>query len=114
MELSGKIVEVLDVVTGEGKNGTWKKQDYVIETLNSKYPKMVAFTLWGDKIDKFNIEKGTDLIASIEIESREYNGKWYTNVQAWDIKIDDTAAQGAPAPSMPEFEAGDSADDLPF
>jgi hypothetical protein len=114
MELSGKIIEVLDVVSGEGKNGTWKKQDYVIETVNSKYPKKVAFTVWGDKIDKFNIQLDSDVIASIEIESREYNGKWYTNVQAWDVKIDDTAAHGQPSmPDMPEFD-GDDTDDLPF
>lgn len=114
MELNGKIVEVLELVTGEGKNGTWKKQDYVVETVNSKYPKKVAFTVWGDKIEQFNIQKNSDIVASIEIESREYNGKWYTNVQAWDVKIDDTSAKGAPAPTMPEFNEGDSGDDLPF
>jgi hypothetical protein len=114
MELNGKIVEVLDVVTGEGKNGTWKKQDYVVETVNSKYPKKVAFTVWGDKIDKFNIEKDTNVVVSIEIESREYNGKWYTNVTGWDVKIDDTAGEPKQV-KMPEFDEGDGdADDLPF
>ena len=114
MELTGKIVEILDVVSGEGKNGTWKKQDYVVETVNSKYPKKVAFTVWGDKIDQFNIQKDADVIASIEIESREYNGKWYTNVQAWDVKIDDTSATGQPA-TMPDMSpSDDGGDDLPF
>ena len=113
MELKGKVVEILEVVSGEGKNGTWKKQDYIIETVASKYPKKVSVTIWGDKIDKFNIQLDSDVIASIEIESREYNGKWYTNVQAWDVKIDDTSAVGQPA-SMPDFGADDDSDDLPF
>ena len=43
---------------------------------------------WGDKIDQFNIQKGETVTASIDLESREYNGRWYTDVKAWKISRD--------------------------
>ena len=52
MEVRGKIIVVQPVQTGEGKNGTWKKQEYVIEyDRNAQYPRKMMFNLWGDRID---------------------------------------------------------------
>lgn len=116
MEIKGKIIGILPLQSGEGKNGTWRKQDYILETLDSKYPKKVCLAVWGDKIDQFGIQEGEDVVASIEVESREFNGKWYTNVQAWKIQRE-SANQAAPAESAPpEFLQNDSneTDDLPF
>jgi hypothetical protein len=87
MEISGKVTQVLPLVTGEGKNGTWQKQQFVIET-QSQYPKMVMMTLWGDKINQYNLSVGMMVTCSVEIESREFNGKWYTDVKAWKISVD--------------------------
>ena len=52
MEISGKVIKILPLVKGQGKNGEWKKQEIVIET-PGQYPKPVCFSLWGDKIDEF-------------------------------------------------------------
>ena len=82
MELEGKIIQVNQLQSGQGKNGTWKKQEYIVET-KSQYPKKVCVTVWGDKIDQFNLNQNEEVTLSIELESREYNGRWYTDVRAW-------------------------------
>jgi hypothetical protein len=82
MELEGKIIQVNELQSGQGKNGPWKKQEYILET-KSQYPKKVCVTVWGDKIDQFNLNQHEDVTLSIELESREYNGRWYTDVRAW-------------------------------
>ncbi len=91
MKITGKLTHKLDVVTGESSNGEWKKQTIVITT-NEQYPKEVAIDLWKDNVSKaqsFNIDDVLD--CEIDISSREYNGKYYTNVKAWKItKVDVT------------------------
>ena len=84
MEISGKIIELLEVKSGQSANGEWRKQEYVLET-EAQYPKKVCFMAWGDKIDQFDIKKDEQLTVSIDLESREYNGRWYTDVKAWKV-----------------------------
>ena len=67
-------------------NGTWRKQEYILETA-SQYPKKVCFMAWGDKIDEFSIKKGESLVVSVDLESREYNGRWYTDVKAGKFHV---------------------------
>jgi len=90
MELEGKIIQINPLQSGEGKNGPWKKQDYILET-KSQYPKKVCITVWGDKVDQFALKENEDVNISIELESREYNSRWYTDVRAW--KVEKTSAQ---------------------
>ncbi|SOE20766.1 protein of unknown function [Spirosomataceae bacterium TFI 002] len=122
MEIQGKIIQVLPLQTGEGKNGPWKKQDFVIET-ESQYPKKVCISMWGDKIDEDLIQEGNPVVASIDVESREYNGRWYTDVKAWKVEGQSgggapsaPAAQqsAAPAANTPLPQALEGEDDLPF
>jgi hypothetical protein len=87
MEISGKIIELLPVKSGQSSNGEWRKQEYIMET-ETQYPKKVCFMAWGDKIDQFNIKQGEPLTVSIDLESREYNGRWYTDVKAWKVSRD--------------------------
>jgi hypothetical protein len=117
MEISGKIVQVLPEQSGNGKNGTWRKQDFILET-TGQYPKKVCMTVWGDKIDQFGMKEGDDVTAGIEVESREYNGRWYTDVKAWRVEKGGSAGGGNASPNkMPEVTTfnDDSGDDvLPF
>jgi len=122
MELSGKIVKVLPLQSGQGQKGVWKKQDYVME-YGDAYPKMVCFNLWGDKVDQFALSEGDMVNVSFDIESREFNGKYYTDVKAWKIEKGSGTPQaqntasgsksefGVPAP---DFLNSDEKDDLPF
>ena len=117
MEINGKIVQVLNEQTGNGRNGVWRKRDYVLET-TGQYPKKVCLTVWGDKIDQFGMQVGDEVTAGIEIESREYNGRWYTDVKVW--KVDKQGAGNAygsaPAPTAPDVSSfsEDNDDVLPF
>ncbi len=120
MELKGKILQVNPEVNGEGKNGTWRKQEYILET-PGEYPKKVCFVAWGDKIDQFGIAVGQEVIAQIEIESREYNSRWYTDVKAW--RVEKAAGSGAsstpaaadiPPPAEPDYATDSGEDDMPF
>ena len=107
MELKGIVVQVLEAVTGEGKNGTWQKQQVIIEVAtDSKYPKMVALVLWGDMVNK--CRQGEVITAHIDIESRDYNGRWYTDVKAWKIEVQQQAGVQA------ELPIDEPLDDLPF
>ena len=84
MEIKGKIIEVLPEKSGQSANGEWRKQEYVLET-DAQYKKKVCFMAWGDKVNQFNIKKDENVEVSIDVESREYNGRWYTDVKAWKV-----------------------------
>jgi hypothetical protein len=84
MEISGKIIELLDLKSGDSANGEWRKQEYVLQT-DGQYPKKICFMAWGEKIEQFSIQEGETLQVSIDLESREYNGRWYTDVKAWKV-----------------------------
>jgi hypothetical protein len=85
MELTGTIASVLPEQTGTGKNGVWKKQEFILET-EGQYAKKVCFSLWGEKADKNSLQVGTKVRISFDLESREYNGKWYTEAKAWKVE----------------------------
>jgi hypothetical protein len=120
MEVKGKIIVVQPVQTGEGKNGTWKKQEYVIEyEQNSQYPRKMMFNLWGEKIDQYNIQEGQSLSVSFDIDCREYNGRWYNDIRAWKVDADSGTSADAgftqtQPPLTPEIAPSDDASDLPF
>ncbi|MBZ5857497.1 DUF3127 domain-containing protein [Flavihumibacter profundi] len=111
MDISGKIIQLLGVQTGQGKNGPWKKQEFILET-GDAYPKKVCIAVWGEKIDMSQFRPGDPVQVSFDVESREYNGKWYTDVKAWKVVGQGNTEGPAPAyngpiDAMPE-------DDLPF
>jgi len=115
MDISGKILQLLPAQEGQGKNGTWKKQEFVLET-GDAYPKKVCIAVWGDKIDIKSFKLGDAVDVSFDVESREYNGKWYTDVKAWKV-VAAKQKEGAKADSAPAASAGagmPSDDDLPF
>lgn len=98
-EIKGTYIQKLQEVSGQGRNGNpWRKQEFIIETLDSKYPKKVCIALWGDNVDLLApMQFGDVLNVSFDIESREYNGRWYTDVRAWKITKDEGAPAGMPA-----------------
>ncbi|MGB0167628.1 MAG: DUF3127 domain-containing protein [Luteibaculum sp.] len=114
MEISGKVIDILDLKRGNGKNGEWRKQDFVIET-GDQYPKKVCISMWGDKIDQFSPQVGEQVTVSINIESREYNGNWYTDVRAWKLDKNGPSSEAAPIPQDSGLESdGEDPGDLPF
>lgn len=114
LKISGKVLKILEMQSGESKNGPWKKQDFILET-PGKYPRKVCVTQWGDQIDQNNVTEGEEITAFIDIQSREYNGKWYTDVKAWKVE----KGAGGDQPMNPDENVIDlgppvDEDDVPF
>ena len=94
MEIQGKIIAVLPTRSGTSARGTqWSSQTAVIET-QEQYPKKLAFDVINDKIDQFNIQVGDFLTVQFDINAREYNGRWFNSINAWNVI---RQAQQAPA-----------------
>lgn len=84
-DITGKIIVVLPTRSGASARGTqWSSQTAVIET-HEQYPKRVAFDVLGDKITEFNLQVGEEVTVSFDINAREYNGKWWNSVNAWQV-----------------------------
>lgn len=133
MELTGKIIAVLPERGGISKAGNeWKIQEFVLETME-QYPRKMMFNVFGaDRLAQFNIQLGEVLTVSFDIDSREYNGRWYNDIRAWkvDRNITATPVVGVPVPpttvsnettppvanpfSTPQTNVSNEADDLPF
>lgn len=120
MEVIGKIIHKLPMQSGTSQAGNqWKKQEYVLET-EETYPRKIFFDFFGERVDQFPLEINDRIRLSFDIESREYNGRWYTNIRGWKSeKIDGQQpmpAAPAPAamPETPDFSQSSATDDLPF
>jgi len=118
LKITGEVTNVLPEETGTGRNGTWRKRAFILKT-PGEYPKEVCVIQWGDTIDKFPVESGETITAHIDIQSREYNGRWYTDVKAWKIERKDGGGTKSPSddgPPVPEDSEGLEGEDdaLPF
>lgn len=137
MELQGKVIAVLPERSGVSARGEWKSQDYVIET-HDQYPRKMVFGVFGaDRISRFNIQLGQEVNVSFDIDAHEYNGRWFNNIRAFDVRQVDPAsvamqpgvvpgAAFGPAPAQPAAPVQPAAqpaapaaeqsseDDLPF
>jgi hypothetical protein len=131
MEIQGKVVRLGNLTEGTSPRGAWRKQELIIETIE-QYPKQVCLVCWGDRVaEAQNFTPGQTIKAQISIESREFNGKWYTDVRPFrfDIEMPQQAQPmqqpmqqatefAAPQPQnnipVTEYFATDNGDDLPF
>ena len=134
MEVSGKIIQVLPEQGGVSKTSgkEWKMQAYVLET-QEQYPRKVHFEVFGEDRIKANPCQLDDIVTvSFDIESREFNGRWYTSIRAWKIQqgiveagatpaptagVAPTVVESAPQPNVATFDAAagmDETTDLPF
>lgn len=113
MQIIAKLTHLLPIQTGTGKNGEWKKQDIIVET-EGQYPRKICVSIWGDKINEGHLQIGNELKIDLGIESRDYNGRWYTDIKAWKIEL---AISGNQTNSnVPDSKEGptNEGDDLPF
>ena len=99
MDIKGKIIRKLDPQGGTSKAGReWKKQEYVMETLDSAFPRHVKFDFFGERADQYVFEVGDVITLSYDIESREFNGRWYTDIRGFKAVKEDPNMASAPAP----------------
>lgn len=137
MEITGKVVRLGTLTEGTSARGPWRKQDLIIET-EEQYPRTVCLSCWTNQIEEIQkFAPGQTIKAQIDISSREFNGKWYTDVRVW--RFDPVGVAAAPAtpvaaPAQPMQQpmmhqtppaaaptqdyyppaSDDSVDDLPF
>ena len=119
---TGRVLQILPEITGTSARGEWKKQDFVIETAEEQYPKKICFTLFNDKNGTFDkIKPNMEVEVSFSIESREYNEKWFSNINAF--RVDLVQAGSGSGNTPPQFSQSDippmggdpdDKDDLPF
>lgn len=99
MEIKGTIINALPIEEGVSKTTgkSWRKRTYILRT-DDRYPKTVAFDLFNDNIDRYPMYPNRLYTVEIDIESREYNGRWYHSVSAWKVSAADAPDASAPAP----------------
>ena len=111
MAIKGTITHLLSMQSGVSKsNKEWQKRDFVIET-DGQYPKSICFSLWGDKAVNPLLTIGNRVEVDFDAESREYNGRWYTELRCYNLSA------LAPAPISAQESSGhfeDEQDGLPF
>lgn len=109
MELTGKVIQILPLAQGvaKGTGNPWRKLEFVVETLDSTYPRKVCFELFGEKIDQNPVSVGVIATINFDINSREYNGRWYNQISAYRVvpsagtAAQPQAVQAAPAIAAP-------------
>lgn len=120
MEFEGIVYRILPVVKGTSQRGEWTKQEVIFE-LPGEFNRKLCVGFWGDKAaDAAQLREGDKVAVSINVESREYNGRWFTEARAWKMTKAATAPSAGSLPDMPpvfpadEPYVNDPADDLPF
>lgn len=121
--IEGQITAILPETRGVGQRGEWVSQDFVLKT-DDNYPKNICFTILGaDKIKEANIRIGDVVSIGVNLESREFNGRWYTSIKAWSVKKKSEARQQQSTPTPPPSSkpkqnyastSQDDTDALPF
>ena len=135
MEFEGVVYKILPLQSGTSARGEWQRQDVVFE-LPQEYSRKICVTFFNRPADVALLREGATYTVSINIESREYNGRWYTDIRAWRLQPkqqeqpqpEQYAAPAQPAggyaaPAAPAAPAGgdfagsasqQEPDDLPF
>ena len=128
LELEGTIRQKMGVQSGTSARGPWAKQEFVVDFPDGNFTSQACFTAWGqDKVqelDKYQV--GDRVKVSFNLKSREFNGRWYNDLQIWRISPAGAAqpadpaptpaapAPVAPAPTLDDMPGEDAQDDLPF
>lgn len=95
MELTGKVIKILESKSGTSAKGDWTKHSFVIET-SGQYPKKIALEMFGN--GQLAFVEGDTISCNVEIESREWQGKWFTNAKAFGLKV-----VGSESPQKPKY-----------
>ena len=101
LEIEGRLVRKMAVQNGRSARGDWSNQEFIVEFQDGNFPSNVCFNVWGaDKVhDLERYQVGDEIRVSFAPSSREFNGRWYTDLRAWRI---------APAGQAPAAPAGNA------
>src|SRR5688572_6306508 len=119
-EVEGKLHKKFDI---EKKSGTFQTREFVILVEQGQYPQHIKFQLVQDRVEIIdNLEEGSDVKVYFDLRGREWQGKYFTNLQAWRVEAagTETTRTKTPAGDFPASppasheDGGSSYDDLPF
>jgi len=88
MEIKGKVINVAPIERGVGQRGPWVRQTIVVEYESGQYSKAIAITNRKDAESFSKIHVGQTGVFKIDFKAREYNGKWYNDVDCWGWTLD--------------------------
>lgn len=126
MEFEGTVYKMLPLTKGTSARGEWQRQDVVFEMQDGSFARKICVTFFNRPDDVAKLKEGAAYHVSVNVESREYNGRWYTDVRAWRLQPQQAEAPAAAAPMAdlppigeePTYASGPTAtseaDDLPF
>lgn len=133
LEIEGTLSQKMPVASGTSARGPWAKQEFILEFPDGNFTAKACFTAWGQEkvqdLEKYQV--GDKVKVSFNLKSREYNGRWYNDLQIWKIApagsqpapapVQAAPAQAAPAfpqapaPTLEDMPAdSDAEEDLPF
>lgn len=99
MEIKAKVIGVCDLESGTGKNGEWKRATIIVEYLDGDYPHKVALTNMKNAEAFSKLPIGATGTFDVNINSREYQGRFYTTIDCWRWNMD---AATQPAAAQPQ------------
>ena len=105
MDLTGKVIAIMEPRGGVSQRtgNNWMVQEYVIE-VPGQYPKKMLFNIFGeDRIKQFNIQMGEEITVSFDIDAKEYNGRWFNDIRAFNIQRGAVVPPVAGAPEASPF-----------
>ena len=112
-DVEGKLHKKFDT---EQKTDSFRAREFVLEIASGQYPQMIKFQLTQDKcelLDTYN--EGDDLSVHFDLRGREWNGKYFTNLNAWRIDNAAGASAGDPREAPPVAEPDNrDYDEVPF
>ncbi len=125
MEFEGVVYKIMPVTRGTSARGEWQRQDVVFDYNDGgQFSRKICVTFFNKESDAAKLHEGETFLVSVNVESREYNGRWYTDVRAWRVQPKQQQAPApmtdAPLPSDIPAESGSfgaasaEVDDLPF
>ena len=122
LELEGRIARKLNIQSGATARGPWQKQEFILEYQEGNFPTQVCMNVWGeDKVKELErYQVGDKVKVSFNLSSREYNGRWYSDIRAWRIEPAGQTSQVAPPPPSAPMPSPDDMSsplddtDLPF
>lgn len=108
MEFEGVVYKIMPVTRGTSARGEWQRQDVVFE-VPSEFSRKICVTFFNKESDVAKLREGETYLVSVNVESREYNGRWYTDVRAWRVQ-----PRQQPQPQQPPMDNAPLPTDFPM
>ena len=116
LQFTGRVTQILPAKSGTSQSGkAWTSQQFVVTEDIDQYPASACFQVFNEKVQIPNI--GSSVTVHFNLKANEYNGRVFTNIDAWKIDVSGGVAQQPKPVSTPAERVEPPIDgdgDLPF